>query len=137
MHEKNILWYWNIIHYSVYQFLKRQSFTNPTIHAGAFMGILIMNLDWSIFNICQLFFQASLGDWIFKNSTNGILFLIIISIPAFIFNYFILFKNNRYSEYFEEFDKMVLGERRKYTWISVAIVLLIWALFFYSFKYTR
>jgi hypothetical protein len=30
---------------------------------------------------------------------------------------------------------MTVGEKSKYTWISVVIVLMIWAWFFYSFKY--
>ena len=137
MHQKNIIWYWNIIHYSVYQFLKRQSFTNPTIHAGSFMVILIANLDWSIFNLCQFFFQISLSDWIYRSSANEILFLFIIGLPAFILNYFILFKDDKYLEYFEEFDGMTLGEKSKYTWVSVAIVLLILIGFFYSFKSIR
>jgi len=101
------------------------------------MGILIVSIDWSIFNFSQNFFKTSLSDWIFKNDVNGILFLIAVILPAFIFNYFILFKNNKYLEYDAEFDEMNSDEKRKETIISVIITSLILGCFFYSFKYMR
>jgi len=137
MRTKNFVWYWNIVHYFVHRFLINQSFSRPTINAGAFMGILLINIDWGIFNLCQFFFQDSLGDWLFKNGTNEILFLCIIIAPAFLFNYLLLFKDDKYVEYFSEFDEMKSDEKNRYMWGSVITVLLIWVFFIFSFKYIR
>ena len=137
MRTKNFVWYWNIVHYFVYRFLVNQSFSRPTMHAGGFMGILLINIDWSIFNFCQYFFQFSLSDWIYKNGTNQILFLCILLAPAFFFNYFFLFKDDEYLEYFSEFDNMKSDEKNRYMWVSIITVLLIWIFFIFSFKYIK
>ncbi|WP_295653922.1 hypothetical protein [uncultured Mucilaginibacter sp.] len=137
MKSRNFVWYWNVLHYSVYRFLKNQSFTNPTIHAGSFMGILVMNIDWALFNVCQLFFHESLSDWSFKNQTNGALFLGTIILPAFLFNYFLLFKNSKYVAYFAEFDDFNSDKKQRYFWVSIVSILLIWMFFLLSFKFTR
>lgn len=132
-----IVWYWNVIHYSVYVFMKNQSFSQPTIHAGGFMGGLLMFFTWGIFNCCQPLFSISLGDWIFKSNTNGILFLIGIIIPSFLFNYFVLFREDKYFDYFEEFDKLDKKDLKKYYWVSIVSIVFIGSFFICSFKFTR
>jgi len=137
METRNFIWYWNFIHYSVYRFLVNQSFSRPTIHAGGIMGFLVMIIDWGIFNISQIFFTISLSDWAFKNNNTDLIFLAIQIIPAFIFNYFMLFRDNKYVDYFAEFDEMKSNEKNKSFWISSVSILFIIAFFIVSFKYVR
>ncbi len=137
MRTKNFVWYWNIVYYFVYRFLVNQSFSRPTMHAGIFMGILLINIGWSIFNFCQYFFKSSLSDWIYKNGTNEILFLFILIVPSILFNNYFLIKNDESLQYFSEFDEMKSEEKNRYMWVSIIAVLLIWVIFVFSFKSMR
>jgi len=101
------------------------------------MGFLVMIIDWGIFNISQIFFTISLSDWAFKNNNTDLIFLGIQIIPAFIFNYFMLFRDNKYVDYFAEFDEMKSNEKNKSFWISSVSILFIIAFFIVSFKYVR
>jgi hypothetical protein len=137
MTSRNFIWYWNVVHYCVYRFVKNQSFTNPSIHAGSFMILLVGIIDWAIFNVCQIFFQTPLSDWIFKKDTNDILFLVFLTAPAILFNYFILFRHDKYLKYFSELDKINSDEKSKNTWVSIVTVIFIVAMFIVSFKYVK
>jgi hypothetical protein len=108
-----------------------------SIHAGGLMGGLIGLLLFGIFDCSQIFFSVSLDNLIFENQTNDLLFIIILVISSLLFNYFILFKGNKYLEYFKEFDEMDASEKTKYYWMSFFVVLLIVSFFIFSFRFTR
>jgi hypothetical protein len=108
-----------------------------SIHAGGFMGGMVIFLIFGIFNCSQLLFSESLGDWVFKNQTNDMLFLFGLIAPSLLFNYFILFKDSRYLEYFKEFAVLDAREKIKYYWMSLVVVVFIVCFFIVSFKFTR
>ena len=108
-----------------------------SIHAGGLMGGLVIFLLFGIFNCSQILFSSSLGDWIFRNQTNSILFLTFLIIPALLFNYFALFQEDKYLDYFKEFDDMDASNKTKYYWMSLVVVVFIVSFFIVSFKFTR
>ena len=61
----------------------------------------------------------------------------MLLVPSFLFNYYFLFKDDEYVEYFSEFDEMKSDEKKRYMWISIIAVLLIWVFFIFSFKFMR
>jgi hypothetical protein len=133
-----ITWYWNLIHYSVYKFLKNQSFTRPSIHAGGLMIGLTGFLLFGLFDYSQIFFSISLDDLVFRNDNNAVIFLLFfIAAPSLIFNYFTLFKANKYLQYFTEFDGLDKNELKKYYWMSSILILLMASFFIVSFKFTK
>jgi hypothetical protein len=124
------------------QGLTRTVANNPksginSIHAAGLMGGLIIILLFGLFDCSQLLFSISLDDLIFKNQTNDTLFISTLITLSLLFNYFTLFKGNKYLEYFREFDEMDATEKNKYYWISFIVVLLIVSFFIFSFRFTR
>jgi hypothetical protein len=108
-----------------------------SINAGGVVGGLLVLLTFGIFNCSQIFFSISLGDIALKNSANEILFIAFLLAPSLLFNYFTLFKENKYLKYFKEFDEMDASEKTKYYWISLFVFLLILLFFIFSFRFTR
>ena len=53
---------------------------------------------------------------------NSNIFIIVLPITL-LFNYFLLFKNNKYLEYFKEFEKMDRSNKKKWAWISLLVIL--------------
>jgi len=108
-----------------------------SIQSGGVMIGLIGFLLFGIFNYSQIFFSKSLTDWTFENNTNDIIFLACIIIPSLLFNYFTLFKNNKYLEYFKVFEGFSDVKKNKYCWLSFIIILIISLFLIYSFKFLR
>ena len=53
---------------------------------------------------------------------NSNMFIIVLPITL-LFNYFLLFKNNKNLEYFKEFEKMDRSSKKKWAWISLLVIL--------------
>ena len=53
---------------------------------------------------------------------NSNTFIIVLPITL-LFNYFLLFKHNKYLEYFKEFEKMDRSDKKKWAWISLFVIL--------------
>lgn len=47
---------------------------------------------------------------------------VIIFIISFIVNYYLLFKRDKYLDYFKEFEKMGEKEKKKWAWISIGVI---------------
>jgi hypothetical protein len=62
-------------------------------------------------------------------------FVFLPAIMSFIFNYFVLFRNNKSVVYFQEFEKKPKGWKRKWSWISLGIILIIVLFLIGSFKF--
>lgn len=108
-----------------------------SIHAGGLMIGLTGFLLFGLFDCSQLLFSTSLDDLVFKNKNINMLFLLCLIVPSFLFNYFTLFKESKYLDYFKEFDKMDDGDKTKYYWMSLIVVIVIVSFFVVSFKFTR
>ncbi|WP_345989863.1 hypothetical protein AAEU33_19850 [Chryseobacterium sp. Chry.R1] len=106
---------------------------NITI-AGIQMGGLLVLIEYGLFNI----FQATLGKpliqyvWLGGNYYKWLFVATMLIIP-YIINNQLLWKNDKYLKYFEEFDKEPKQLKRKWIWISFGIIVGIFGFFVLSF----
>ncbi|MGG1920565.1 hypothetical protein AB1278_02015 [Chryseobacterium sp. NRRL B-14798] len=106
---------------------------NITI-SGIQMGGLIILIEYGLFNI----FQAILGKSLIQifwepGSPYKWIFVIGLLVMPWIINERLLFKNNKYLKYFDEFDREPKKVRYKHAWISLGIIVGIITFFVLSF----
>lgn len=106
---------------------------NITI-SGIQMGGLIILIEYGLFNI----FQAILGKSLIQifwepGSSYKWIFVIGLLVMPWIINERLLFKNNKYLKYFDEFDREPKKIRYKHAWISLGIIVGIITFFVLSF----
>jgi len=102
--------------------------------AGIHIGGLIIFIEYGLFNIFQAILGRSLIQFVWEpgNSYKWIFIIIFLAIP-WIVNEQLLFKNDKYLKYFDEFDKEPKEVRLKWAWISFGIILGILGFFILSF----
>jgi len=98
---------------------------------GIHMGVLLVMLEYSIFNFIQVLIGKYLIQYFFKNIMSFVFFIITFLLPAGIINYFLLYKKDKYLTYFKKFDKEFKNESCKYAWRSFFIVLLFYCFIYY------
>ena len=104
------------------------------IISGIQMGGLIILIEYGLFNILQTILGEPFRQFIWEpgNSYKWIFIIGLLAIP-WIINEKLLFKNDKYLKYFEEFDKEPKEVRRKWAWISFGIIIGIVGFFILSF----
>lgn len=105
------------------------------IISGIQMGGLIILIEYGIFNILQTILGKSLIQFIWEpGSPYKWMFIIGMLILPWIINEKLLFNNNKYLKYFDEFDKEPKEVRRKWAWISFGVIIGIITFFILSFS---
>ncbi|WET50903.1 hypothetical protein PYS58_07155 [Chryseobacterium indologenes] len=105
-----------------------------SIWAGIHMGGLIILIEYGVFNIFQAILGKSLIQFIWEpGSPYKWIFIIGMLVLPCIINEKLLFNNNKYLKYFDEFDKEPKKVRRKWAWISFGIIIGIITFFVLSF----
>jgi hypothetical protein len=111
----------------------RRTTTRPDIGAvnwgtTAYMILFTASLFFSLLNfITAIAGYMIWADWSF------IVYLILIGVPSVLINYFALWKNDKYLDYYKEFEKEPKQERLKWAWISFFTIILILLLLILSF----
>lgn len=100
---------------------------------GIHMGVLLVMLEYSIFNFIQILIGKYFIQYFFKDILSFMFFIITFLLPAGIVNYFLLYKKDKYLTYFKKFDKEFQNYSRKYAWKSFFIVLSFYLLLVLSF----
>lgn len=118
---------------AVKQAVNDPEFGANSVIAGIHMGVLLVMLELSLFNIIQVIAGKFLIQCFFKDAISIFIFLIVFLVPAGVVNYFSLFKEDKYLRYFKKFDKALKGRMRKYGWLSFFIVLCFWLITILSF----
>lgn len=103
------------------------------IWSSATIGGLLILIEYGIFNFIQGVTKKALIEKVWQDSSHFFTYLIILLIPALLINHSLLYKKNKYLQYFEEFDKMLKSKRRKYYFISFISICFIILFFFLSF----
>jgi amino acid transporter len=106
---------------------KRPDWGISSIIAGGIMGGLIVLICFGIANLYSGIIQLPL-DLEFYD-------LIAFVVIALVLNYFLLFRRDKYLDYFKEFDKMPREEKRKWAWISSVVIVCILLFFVGSFVF--
>ncbi|WP_131777620.1 hypothetical protein [Chryseobacterium sp. JAH] len=105
-----------------------------SIWAGIQMGGLLVFLEYGLFNILQAILGKSLIQLVWQpGNPYKWIFIIGFLIIPWIINEQLLFKNEKYLKYFEEFDKETKKVKRKWAWISFGIIIGILTFFVLSF----
>lgn len=98
-----------------------------SIWAGIQMGGLFVLLEYGLFNFIQGIIGKSLIQYVWESKIYAIVFMLVLLGFAGLFNYFVLFKEDKYLNYFDEFEKMPKSKKVKYGWscfITVVLILL-------------
>ena len=101
--------------------------------ANIHIGGLLVFIEYGFFNILQVALQKSLIQYVWGNALYGCFFIIGLLIISYFINSQLLWKNNKYLKYFEEFTKEPKHIRYKWAWISFVIMLSILGFFILSF----
>lgn len=96
--------------------------------ADIFMCLLIIVLLFTLLN-----FVSSIYGSLILGNLNKVVFLIICLVPSLVLNYYALWQNDKYLTYFTNFEKEPKSLKRKWAWISLAIILSIFSLLILSF----
>ncbi len=161
---KNIEWYWNVIHFSIFSllicsqrifnyplvklleiksiknFYARRGVKNPAgmvndvttndeysiniLGANIQMGGILVMLEYSIFNIFQAVSGLNLLAIISEQKLSLILFAVLLIFPPGFFNYYTLFKNEKYLNYFAEIRQLAPLQVRKLHLFSLCFIVL-------------
>lgn len=102
--------------------------------AGIHTGGLIILIEYTLFNILQTILGKTFIQFVWEpgNSYKWIFIIALLAVP-WIINERLLFKNNKYLKYFDEFDREPKKIRYKHAWISLGIIVGIITFFVLSF----
>lgn len=104
-----------------------------SIRSSGLIGGFLVLIECGVLNVFEGISKISLMGEIWKSQTNFITYLIVIVGPALLINHFLLFKKDKYLNYFDEFDKMDESKKRTYYLLGFISVVLIISFFFLSF----
>ncbi|MCW3162627.1 hypothetical protein [Chryseobacterium oryctis] len=114
--------------------INNRTYGQNIVMSGIHMGGLIILIEYGLFNIFQTILGKSLIQFFWEpGSSYKWLFVAILLIAPWILNEKLLFKNNKYLKYFDEFDQESKKVRRKWAWISLGIIIGIFSFFVLSF----
>ncbi|SEN11556.1 hypothetical protein SAMN05421856_1193 [Chryseobacterium taichungense] len=97
------------------------------------IGGLLVILEYCLFNFLQALLGKSLIQYVWEyNRIYTLCFIIIMLLIPYIINNKLLWENDKYLKYFEEFDQDSKHVRYKWAWISLGIIASIILLFILS-----
>ena len=105
-------------------------------YAGIVIGSLLGLIIFSLFNLLQVLIQKPLINFFWENPIIRILFVISLCIIPWKICDKLIFNDDKYLKYFQEFEKQSENWKRKWTWITLSIiigVILIFALSLFLF----
>ncbi len=76
-----------------------------SVLSGIHMGGLIVWLEFSLLNFGQVCFRIPLYPYLIANTSHLILSGILMLVVAGILNYLLLFRNDKYLDYFKKFNR--------------------------------
>jgi hypothetical protein len=113
-------------------------FNNPkngfsSIWAGSFMGGLLVLIGIGLLNIFETIIGRSIIQDVCKDYLHFIIFFIVLLVPTVLINNYLLFRKDKYLDYFKEFEKMTDKKNSAYGWLTFFVVMLIFSFFIGSF----
>lgn len=100
-----------------------------TFYAAGWIGGIVIFLCSGLFIVYQ-------GFTLTLYEISKIEFFILVLLPTFLINYFLLFHKDKYRKYFKEFEKKPKQRTRKWAWISYLVFLFSLLFFIGSFVFT-
>jgi len=112
----------------VSDYLEKVAFNDPVTGwnarwAGINAGGLLVLLEFGVFNCVEAILDRNLLQYVWSDAASRVLSCILFLLPAGLFNYYVLFRNDRYLQDFEKYEQMPKQKRRRYGWLCFLIVL--------------
>ncbi len=104
-----------------------------SIRSSAIIGGLLVLFEYGLFNFIQGITKKALIANVWEDSSHFFIYLIVLLIPVVLINNYLLFKNDKYLNYFEQFEKEGKRKKSSYYFLSIITVLLFVSFFFLSF----
>ena len=104
-----------------------------SIWSGSFMGVLIVLIEYGLFNIIQGITKKPLIIYIWKDNTHFIIYLILLLGPTLLINNYLLFGKDKFLNYFKEFEMMPKEKKSVYGWLTFLVIAIIFLFFVGSF----
>jgi hypothetical protein len=130
---KKIELLWNIVYYFVYKRYNGMFMSYALTYKPLFFQDIKFNRAMVVMLVLGILFTLSLVlvfSGIFASGFH-VIFAFIPTIMSFFFNYYVLFRNDKCTAYFKEFETQPSRWKRKWSWISfgfiIAIILLLGA----------
>ncbi|BDB57175.1 hypothetical protein [Flavobacterium ammonificans] len=98
-------------------------------------GLSITFAGGFLFGLLFIFFFGILGIFrkIYTTTILEKIHFIVIGVLSAIICYIFIFNKNRYLKYFETFEKWTKEEKRNYSWLTFAVIIIILLFWFLSF----
>ena len=98
-------------------------------------GLSITFAGGFLFGLLFIFFFGILGIFrkIYTTTILEKIHFIVIGVLSAIICYIFIFNKNRYLKYFETFEKLTKEEKRNYSWLTFAVIIIILLFWFLSF----
>ncbi len=102
--------------------------------SGHLGGILVL-FEFGVFNSIETIFKIPLFKYIWNNSMSLLIFSLLLLIPPYLFNRVMLFKDNRYLNYYEIFKKLSDRKKKRYETVCFFTFFFILIFFLSSFNF--
>lgn len=104
-----------------------------SIWSGSFMGGLLVFIGIGLLNIIETTVGRSLIRDVTNSSSHFIIFIAILLVPTILINNQLLFKKDKFLNYFKEFEMMPKEKKSVYGWLTFFVIILIFSFLIGSF----
>jgi hypothetical protein len=104
-----------------------------SIWSGSFMGILLGLIEIGLLNIIETIIGRSVVKDVTDSSFHFIVFFVILMVPIILINNYLLFRKDKFLNYFEEFKMMSNEKKSAYGWLTFFVIILIFSFLVGSF----
>lgn len=113
--------------------LKNEKTGLYSIWAGIQMGGLLVLIEYGLFNILQAILGKPLIQYVWESNLYKWVFIIVLLIMPWVINNQLLWKDDKYLKYFEQFDQETKKVKTKWFLISLAVIIGITVFFILTF----
>lgn len=104
-----------------------------SIWSGSFMGGLLVFIGIGLLNIIETIIGRSLIRDVTNSSSHFIIFFVILLGPTILINNHLLFRKDKFLNYFKEFEMMPKEKKSAYGWLTFFVIVLIFSFLVGSF----
>ena len=104
-----------------------------SIWSGSFMGGLLVFIGIGLLNIIETIIGRSLIRDVTNSSSHFIIFFVILLGPTVLINNHLLFRKDKFLNYFKEFEMIPKEKKSAYGWLTFFVILLIFSFLIGSF----
>lgn len=98
-----------------------------SIRSGSFMGVLLVFIGIGLLNTFETISGRSIVRDVTDSSSNFIIFVVILLGPTVLINNLLLFRKDKFLNYFKEFEMMPKEKKSAYGWLTFFVIILIFS----------